>query len=167
MLVNGRMIAALGGMDEDFFLYYEEVAFSRAAHDHGWRVEYDPHVKVIHRHPLQNRAVTPRMRVITRHSKLLYFRKHLPRWQFQGLYAIVAAEAAVRGLWAQVTGRGEHLRAWRSIGAVARQVRSGTSLSGADVLRLAEAVEKGNSGHFHKDGTACRPNSTWSESPYS
>ncbi len=29
MLVNSAMITALGGMDEDFFLYYEEVAFSQ------------------------------------------------------------------------------------------------------------------------------------------
>ena len=29
------MIADLGGMDEDFFLYHEEVAFSRAAQRQG------------------------------------------------------------------------------------------------------------------------------------
>ncbi len=33
MLVNSAMIAALGGMDEDFFLYHEEVAFSRRPSD--------------------------------------------------------------------------------------------------------------------------------------
>ena len=42
MLVNTRMMAELGGMDEDFFLYHEEVALSRRAQDRGWRVEYDP-----------------------------------------------------------------------------------------------------------------------------
>ena len=82
MLVNSAMIAELGGMDEDFFLYHEEVAFSRAARRLGWRVEYDASVSVVHRHPLQNRAISPKMRIITRHSKLLYFLKHLPRWQF-------------------------------------------------------------------------------------
>ena len=85
MLVNTRMITELGGMDEDFFLYHEEVAFSRSAQDRGWRVEYDPErrgrsIDI----PLQNRSVSPKMRVITRHSKLLYFRKHLPAWQFRG-----------------------------------------------------------------------------------
>lgn len=35
MLVNSKMIAAVGGMDEDFFLYYEEVAFSNTAHQQG------------------------------------------------------------------------------------------------------------------------------------
>ena len=115
MLVNPAMIAALGGMDEDFFLYYEEVAFSQAARRLGWRVEYDPGVSVVHRHPLQNRAISPKMRVITRHSKLLYFLKHLPRWQFLSLSAIVATEAAVRGIGSRLLGgvkksaRGERL----------------------------------------------------------
>jgi N-acetylglucosaminyl-diphospho-decaprenol L-rhamnosyltransferase len=165
MLINSQMMAELGGMDEDFFLYHEEVALCRSAHDRGWTVEYDGSLKVVHRHPLQNRDVSPKMRVITRHSKLLYFRKHLPWWQFQGLYAIVAAEAAVRGFWAKITGRSEHCRAWRTIRAMARQVRAGAVLRGADVLRMAEAVEKGNSDRFQKDGTACRSKSTWSELP--
>ena len=56
---------------------------------------------MVHRHPLQNRAISPKMRVITRHSKLLYFLKHLPRWQFWSLSAIVAIEAAIKG-----SGRG-------------------------------------------------------------
>src|SRR5262249_53893219 len=57
MLASREMMATLGGMDEDFFLYYEEVAFCWAAHQRGWRVEYDPSVSVVHRHPLQNRAI--------------------------------------------------------------------------------------------------------------
>ena len=121
MLVNSAMIAALGGMDEDFFLYYEEVAFSRAAQRLGWTVEYDASVTVVHRHPLQNRAISPKMRVITRHSKLLYFLKHLPRWQFLGLSAIVAIEAAIRGLWSRLLGRPEDVR---------RGERSARSLAG-------------------------------------
>ena len=167
MLINSQMMAELGGMDEDFFLYHEEVALCRSAQDQGWTVEYDGSLKVVHRHPLQNRDVSPKMRVITRHSKLLYFRKHLPWWQFQGLYAIVAAEAVVRGLWGQITGRSEHCRAWRAIRAMARQIRAGAVLGGADVLRMAEAVEKEKSDRFQKDGTSCRSNSTWSESPFS
>ena len=117
MLVNSRMMAELGGMDEDFFLYHEEVAFSRSAQDRGWRVEYDAGVQVIHRHPLQNRAVSPKMRVIIRHSKLLYFRKHLPGWQFLGLSWIVSdgiggsrPDGTVAGSSGGVPGMDDHWR---------------------------------------------------------
>jgi len=140
MLVNSEMIAALGGMDEDFFLYYEEVAFSRSARRLGWRVEYDASVSVIHRHPLQNRAISPKMRVITRHSKLLYFLKHLPRWQFLGLSGIVTLESAIQGLWCRYQDRQEDARAWRTIRDVARRLRNGAELRGRQVLALAESV---------------------------
>jgi N-acetylglucosaminyl-diphospho-decaprenol L-rhamnosyltransferase len=140
MLVNSSMIAALGGMDEDFFLYYEEVAFSRAAHRLGWRVEYDASVSVVHRHPLQNRRISPKMRVITRHSKLLYFLKHLPRWQFECLAAIVRLESRIRGSWATLVGSREDARAWRTIGKLSAQMRAGNGPRGREVLTLAESV---------------------------
>jgi GT2 family glycosyltransferase len=140
MLVNAVMIAELGGMDEDFFLYHEEVAFSLSARRAGWRVEYDPSVSVVHRHPLQNRAISPKMRVITRHSKLLYFLKHLPRWQFLVLSAIVTAEAAIRGWFTQVLGRPAEFQAWRTIGEIAHRLRRGVAVRGRDVSALAESV---------------------------
>ncbi len=138
MLVNPELFDEIGGMDEDFFLYHEEVALSRVARARGWRVEYDPSVSVIHRHPLQNRAISPKMRIITRHSKLLYFRKHLPYWQFWSLTAIVAAEAAIRGRWALVQGQQAESRAWRTIAGLARQFRREIPVRGRDVLTLAE-----------------------------
>ncbi len=141
MLVNSRMMAELGGMDEDFFLYHEEVAFSRRAQDRGWRVEHDAGVHVIHRDPLQNRAISPKMRVIIRHSKLLYFRKHLPGWQFLGLAWIVTAESAARGLMAWALGRVEEGRACRTIRDMTRRLRAGVPVRGREALQLAEATE--------------------------
>jgi N-acetylglucosaminyl-diphospho-decaprenol L-rhamnosyltransferase len=141
MLVNPAMIAALGGMDEDFFLYYEEVAFSRAAQNLGWRVQYDASVNVVHGHPLQNRPISPKMRVITRHSKLLYFRKHLPRWQFLVLAQIVLFESAVSERWSRFRRRREEERSWQTIGEIARRLRKGDELRGSDVRKLAELVE--------------------------
>jgi GT2 family glycosyltransferase len=142
MLVNSNLIAALGGMDEDFFLYHEEVAFSRAARRLHWSVEYDASVTVVHRHPLQNRAISPKMRVITRHSKMLYFLKHLPRWQFLTLIEIVKLEAASQGVWSRLLSRPEEVRAWRTIGHMARRLRSGEGPRGREVLALAELVDK-------------------------
>jgi GT2 family glycosyltransferase len=134
------------GLDEDFFLYHEEVAFSRVAQRKGWRVEFDPSVRVVHRHPLQNRPISPKMRVITRHSKLLYFRKHLPRWQFRTLVAIVRVEAAVSGRWAALRARADESRAWAVIDEVARRLLAGRSVRGSDVRTLADTVARGESG---------------------
>src|SRR4029079_5800207 len=81
-----------------------------------------------------------KMRIITRHSKLLYFRKHLPYWQFWSLTAIVAAEAAIRGRWALLRGRQGESRAWRTIAGLARQFRREIPVRGRDVLTMAESA---------------------------
>jgi N-acetylglucosaminyl-diphospho-decaprenol L-rhamnosyltransferase len=140
MLVSSSMMEQLHGMNEDFFLYYEEVALCRSAQNRGWKVLYDSSVEVIHRHPLQNRAISPKIRVITRHSKLLYFLEHLPRWQFLVLSVIVSGEALFQALRAKAVGNEEELRAWRSIAQMSRRFREGVPPLGRDVLTLAESV---------------------------
>jgi GT2 family glycosyltransferase len=158
MLVNARLLDALGGMDEDFFLYYEEVALCRAARRQGWRVEFDPSIGVTHLHPLQNRAISPKMRVITRHSKLLYFRKHLPYWQFLTLSWIISLEAIVLGFGSQWKRQTEDARSWRTIGGVARAFRAGMVLRGRDVLALADLVPNSSAvGQARKHRGARRP----------
>jgi N-acetylglucosaminyl-diphospho-decaprenol L-rhamnosyltransferase len=142
MLLNSKMLEELGGMDEDFFLYYEEVALCRSAKGRGWSVLYDPLVSVVHLRPLQNRAISPKMRVITRHSKLLYFRKHLPPWQFAALNATVRVEARLRAIWSRARSRADEARSWRAVQRVAMLLQSGADLKGRAVLTLAEAVEE-------------------------
>jgi hypothetical protein len=84
------------------------------------------------------------MRVVIRHSKLLYFRKHLPPRQFLGLSWIVSGEALVRGAVARVLGEAEERRAWQAIRSIASRMRSGALVKGAEVLMLAEGVERGD-----------------------
>jgi GT2 family glycosyltransferase len=139
-------------MDEDFFLYHEEVAFSRVAQGRGWRVEFDPSVCVVHRHPLQNRPISPKMRVITRHSKLLYFRKHLPGWQFRTLVAIVRFESAIRGRWSALLGRRDEAWAWEVIGEVARRLRRGDWVRGREILTLASERGEGRGARGEEEG---------------
>ena len=140
MLVSSGLLGQIGGMDEDFFLYHEEVALCRSANRAGWRVEFDPSVEVMHRDPLQNRALSPKMRLITRHSKLLYFRKHLPRWQFLAISWVVSAESGWNRLWSAPFGSAELRRSWAAIGEVSRSMRGGADLRGPAVRRMAEAL---------------------------
>lgn len=139
-LVDARVLSALNGMDEDFFLYYEEVALCRSARALGRRVEYDPTVEVVHLRPLQNRRVSPRMRVIVRHSKLLFFRKFQPAWQFQTLCVLVSCEAKVRGAWARLRRDRDARRAWSTVSRVVRDVRANGPLRGVRIRDLARSV---------------------------
>ena len=142
MLVSVALLDEVGGMDEDFFLYHEEVALCRVARDRGWRVEYDPGVSVVHLRPLQNRPISPKMRVVTRHSKLLYFRKHRPRWQFRALDAVVALEGRVRARISRAGGREVEARGWEAVVEVARRLAAGEDLGGTRVRDLAERATR-------------------------
>ena len=141
-LARTEMLTQVGGMDDEFFLYYEEVALCEAARRAGWSVEYDPKLEVVHRNPLQSRALSPMMRVVTRHSKLLYFRKYLPRWHSNGLCRLIAIESAVRRRLSAVLRKREEARAWRIIADLARQFRQTEPdyPRGREVLSLVDSV---------------------------
>jgi GT2 family glycosyltransferase len=101
LLVRRACLEALGGLDEDFFLYYEDVDLCRRARAHGWTVWYDPEHTAVHHNPLHGRPVPPALRVITRHSLLTYGAKHWPRRQLRVLAGIVSLEAQLRRVWAR------------------------------------------------------------------
>ena len=138
MLVRSDLMRELGGFDGDFFLYYEEVAFCRAAIDRGWPVEFDPEVRVVHLRPLQGRSVSPMVRVFTRHSKLLYFAKFRPSWERAALAALIRVEAHVRSRWSRLRGRPDEASAWRTIGRIARILDRDRGPRGVEVRALAE-----------------------------
>jgi hypothetical protein len=39
---------SVGGFDEEYFLYYEDIDFCRRAYNNGWKIRYVPHSRVIH-----------------------------------------------------------------------------------------------------------------------
>jgi len=71
-----RVFDRLGGWDEGFFLFNEDVDFCRRVHDAGYRVVYDPEVFVYHSIGISKRA-SARI-VVERHRSIWrYYRKHL------------------------------------------------------------------------------------------
>ncbi len=138
LLVAARAFDDLGGMDADFFLYYEEVAFCRSAWRRGWSVEFDPTLAARHLRPLQLREVSPRLRLVTRHSKLLYFRKFRPDWEFRALAVAIVAEATVRGLAARARGQHAEAAAWSGVVRASWSLIGERPIVGTAVVRLAD-----------------------------
>lgn len=48
MLIRSEMLNRIGGMDEEYFLYYEEVDFMLKAARGGWEIWHDPRARVLH-----------------------------------------------------------------------------------------------------------------------
>lgn len=113
----------LGGLDERFFLYYEDVDFCRRAWQRGWTVAYEPALSVGHLSPLHSRSVSPFLRFLTRHALLSYARKHWPAWQSEVLAVLIGMESLVRGWLARRTGTRKAVRLFQELRAVARAFR--------------------------------------------
>ena len=91
MLMRGAALHAVGGFDEQFFMYAEDIDLSLRFLEHGWRVYYWPGVDVIHigagsnvdgkRPPMANAAYFRTMAP--------FIAKHRPGWRGQVLAAFV------------------------------------------------------------------------------
>jgi GT2 family glycosyltransferase len=125
LLVRRECLADLGGLDEDFFLYYEDVDLCLRARAKGWSVSYEPSLAVVHHNPLHCRAVPAVLRLVTRHSLLTYARKHWPRWQCHVLAHIIRTEAIARRLMAWCDGDAPQARTFAELSALASELARG------------------------------------------
>jgi len=100
LLIRRDCFLDLGGLDERFFLYYEDVDLCRRARAKGWTVWFEPHLHAVHHNPLHDRDVPHHLRLVTRHSLLTYSARHWPGWQFRMLTGIIRLEASLRRCWA-------------------------------------------------------------------
>jgi N-acetylglucosaminyl-diphospho-decaprenol L-rhamnosyltransferase len=80
MLMPRSLFEALGGFDESFFLYFEDVDLCRRANAFGREAVYFPHIDVEHRGGASSRSRKAQKRSFYA-SQDLYFRKHRPVWE--------------------------------------------------------------------------------------
>jgi GT2 family glycosyltransferase len=104
LLVRRDCFSQLQGLDESFFLYYEDVDFCHRATEAGWSVWFDPSLKVTHHWPLHIRRVPASLRLMTRHALLTYAHKHWTAWRANFMSVVVWAEASLRQGWAALRG---------------------------------------------------------------
>ncbi|MFO0938531.1 MAG: glycosyltransferase family 2 protein [Gemmataceae bacterium] len=125
LLVRRDCFRALGGFDQRFFLYYEDVDLCKRALEAGYGVWYSPDVAAIHHWPLHSRPVPAPLRLITRHALLHFARQNWPRWQAWILGRIVRLEAKVRSMWADRAGNHVAASFYRQLKRLVRDLETG------------------------------------------
>jgi N-acetylglucosaminyl-diphospho-decaprenol L-rhamnosyltransferase len=128
LLVRTSAAAQVDYLDEDFFVYSDEVDFARRLRDGGWRSVYVPGAVAIHHEQLSTDSVPERRIVEMARNRDRYMRKHhspaaarAVRWLTAWTYALRALAALAlpghspRRYWRHVTAtlhpeRGEGLR---------------------------------------------------------
>lgn len=139
LLVSRECFRTLGGLDERFFLYYEDVDFCRRARSAGWQVLYDPRAAVTHHWPLHRREVPAPLRLITRHALLTYATLHWAKFPARLLAATISLEAWMRQMLARFRGKTETAATYRELRSLVRHVRLGNRNAAAKIIDTAAA----------------------------
>lgn len=66
----------VGGLDENYFMYSEELDWCRRAKDAGWQIVYLPTAQVVHHGGQSSQQVMPMRHIHFQVSKVRYFQKH-------------------------------------------------------------------------------------------
>jgi N-acetylglucosaminyl-diphospho-decaprenol L-rhamnosyltransferase len=93
---------AVGGFDEDFFMYLEDVDLCWRLRDAGWRTRYEPAARVVHAIG-RSTDQTPYRMIAEHHRSLLRYATKTMRGPRRALLPVVAAALAVRTVlaWGQ------------------------------------------------------------------
>jgi GT2 family glycosyltransferase len=76
MLVRGAVIERIGLLDEQFFMYGEDLDWCLRAREAGWTVRYEPSIVVQHQHGAASRQRAFRTNVYFFRAMDLFYRKH-------------------------------------------------------------------------------------------
>jgi len=80
LLARREVLDQVGGFDEGFFMYSEEMDLCRRIKAAGWRVVYLPSAQVIHHEGKSSEQVVPARHIHFQTSKVRYFRKYHGSW---------------------------------------------------------------------------------------
>lgn len=76
LLTRREVVEQVGLLDEDYFMYSEELDWCRRIKTAGWRVVYLPAAKVIHHEGKSSEQAVTARHINFHRAKLRYFRKH-------------------------------------------------------------------------------------------
>jgi hypothetical protein len=136
LLVRRQIYKEVGGLDEGFFMYSEELDWCRRIKDAGWEVVYLPTATIIHHEGKSSEQVVPARHIHFQSSKVRYFRKHhgpiqaeLLRWFLLATYVYQLAREGLKWFFGhQRPLREERVRAYCQVlgsGLRAPAARSG------------------------------------------
>ncbi len=87
LMVRREAYAQVGGLDEGYVMYSEEMDWCRRIKGAGWRVVYLGSARIVHHGGKSSEQVTARRHIHFQTSKVRYFRKHHGRAAAEALRA--------------------------------------------------------------------------------
>jgi GT2 family glycosyltransferase len=103
LMVRREAAAAVGYMDPDFFVYYDECDFAKRLREAGWHSLYVPVAEAVHHDQLSTDLAKGLPRIVEFHrNRDLYMRKHHGRGAALAVRVLTAWSYALRAMAASV-----------------------------------------------------------------
>jgi len=99
MLARRSAFDSVGGFDEAFFMYVEDVDLCWRLHAAGWRIRYEPSARVVHAIGASSEGAPYRM-IVAHHRSLYRFCANTYRGSRRLLLPVIGAGLALRALLA-------------------------------------------------------------------
>ena len=96
MLLRREAAESVGGFDETYFMYVEDVDICWRLREAGYRVVYDPAIRLVHHIGRTSSQQSVRMLYHHHRSMFIFFRKRYRGWKGLALMPLVAAGLAGR-----------------------------------------------------------------------
>lgn len=93
MLVRSEALHDVGGMDENYFMYAEEVDWCLMMKKAGWQIWYVPTAKVIHHSSASSRSRPKERELDLYRSRVKYFNKHYGKYAALSLAIMILITA--------------------------------------------------------------------------
>jgi N-acetylglucosaminyl-diphospho-decaprenol L-rhamnosyltransferase len=97
LLVRKEVLDQVGYLDEDYFIYTEEVDLCYRIQRAGWHIYWVPKAEVVHFGGQSTKQVPSEMFLNLNHSNIKYFRKHYG-WLASQIYKLILSIAALSRL---------------------------------------------------------------------
>lgn len=123
MAVDRGLFRTIGGFDEGYFMYVEDVDICWAAKEAGWEVRYMPRGDVTHHIGMSSRIVPTRM-VYHHHRSMWRFHRKTYRGNMKALVGFVVA-AGIISRFLLIVGLNLFYRARAKLGGAARVIMPG------------------------------------------
>jgi N-acetylglucosaminyl-diphospho-decaprenol L-rhamnosyltransferase len=111
MLMSKQLADALGGFDDDFFMYYEDADLCARALALGYRIRFCTEMHVWHRRSLSSDCIPYRRQYLAQRNHLVFVARHFPTATWRRTVRKLAWQYLLFG----VTGREAGLRRWRTV----------------------------------------------------
>lgn len=122
-LIRTSVFQQLGGFDERFFVYLEDLDLSLRASQMGYSSFFLAESKAFHSGGGTSRQVKAHRLFYSLRSRLLYGFKHFPRWKAWALvFVTLAIEPLTRTIFSVTAGGGSVINTWRGYGMLYRDM---------------------------------------------